>query len=113
MEFPKISNWPQWPGDQTLRSAREAGRGGTGAGRRSSPGAELDRSAPRRASFVKPDVDYVVVLDDVGFEFEAEFAGAFGLGFAARRDKILETDDFGADESFLDVAVNRAGGVPG
>jgi hypothetical protein len=40
-------------------------------------------------------------------------AGALGLGFAPRFDKIRKTDDFRPDETFLQVGVDRPGCFPG
>jgi len=52
-------------------------------------------------------------LHHVGLEFETLFARAFGLSLAARRAEIRKTDDFRADEPFLDVRVDGARRFPG
>jgi hypothetical protein len=40
---------------------------------------------------VEPEVGRVVVLHDVWFRLQPHFAGALGLGFAARLDEIRRT----------------------
>src|SRR4029450_12484631 len=63
-------------------------------------------------SFVKPEVNEVVVVHDVRLDFQALLSGALGLSPPARLDKVREADDLGPDKPFLDVRVNRAGGLP-
>src|SRR6185312_8736266 len=59
---------------------------------------------------VEEDVDDVAVLDDVLLAFGAEEAALLGFGFAACSHKVVEADDFGADEATAQVAVDFAGG---
>src|SRR5438128_3445433 len=63
--------------------------------------------------FIEAEVEQIVVLDDVLFGFQALFAGAFGLGFAAGLNKILKTNDLGTDEALLNVRVDGSGSFPG
>src|ERR1035437_9171961 len=79
---------------------------------RSHPLADWCRG-PLSSLLVEPEVGQVVVLHDVGLRLQPHFAGAFGLGFAARLDEIRIADDFRADEALLDVRVNGAAGFPG
>src|SRR5438034_8664076 len=70
-------------------------------------------SAPvTRRLFVKPEVQHIVILDDILFRFQPLFAGAFGLSLATRFDEIGKADYFGANKSLLHVGVDGAGGFP-
>src|SRR6185295_11703163 len=61
---------------------------------------------------VEPKIRHVVVLHDVDLEFETLFARAFGLRLAARLREVGKADDLGADETLLNVSMDRAGGFP-
>src|SRR2546425_75969 len=67
---------------------------------------------PCRSLLVEAEVHQVVVLDNVRFCFQAQFAGAFGLRLATSLDEIVEADDLGADEPFLNVSMDHSGGFP-
>ena len=62
---------------------------------------------------VEPEVGHVVVLHDVLLRLQPHLVGALGLRLAARLDQIRVADDLRADETLLDVRVNRAAGLPG
>src|SRR5450759_2125434 len=66
----------------------------------------------RPHSLVEPEIHHVVVLHHVRFEFQSLFAGAFGLRLTARLHKIRKADDLGADESLLDIGVDRGRRFP-
>lgn len=59
-------------------------------------------------SDVEPEVHYITVLHDVVFAFDREPAGVTHGSFAAEADIIVIFDDFGADETFLEVGVDDA-----
>src|SRR5581483_562278 len=63
-----------------------------------------------RTSRREAEVDDVAVFDDVVLAFEAHLAVIAAGGHRAARDQMVVADDFGADESPLDVAVDLAGG---
>src|SRR5690349_8755023 len=72
-----------------------------------------ERLTERSRSLVKPKIHDVVVLHHVSLEFQALFAGAFGLRLTAGFNQIRKADDLRADEAFLNVRMNGAGGFPG
>src|SRR5688572_3204542 len=55
------------------------------------------------------EVDDVAVLDDVLLAFEAQLAGVAARGHGPARHERVVTDDLGANEAALNVAVNFAG----
>jgi hypothetical protein len=57
--------------------------------------------------------DDVAFLDDVFLAFEADLGFFAGGGEAACGEEIVPADDFGANETFFDVAVDGAGGFDG
>ena len=60
-------------------------------------------------SDVESEVHYITVLHDVVFAFDRQAAGVADGRFAAKADVVVVFDDFGADESFLEVGVDDAG----
>src|SRR5438552_8429532 len=58
----------------------------------------------------KPEVDDIAVVNDIFLAFEAELAVLAARGHGSSRDQVIVADDFRADESASDVAVNLAGG---
>src|SRR5262245_22571890 len=58
-----------------------------------------------------PEVDDVAVLHHVFLAFEAQLAAVAAGGHRAARHERVVADDFGADESARDVAVNLPGRV--
>ena len=52
---------------------------------------------------VKAEGQQIVVLNDVWFHLQTQFAGALGLSFAAGLEEVGEADDFGTNETFLEV----------
>ncbi len=59
-------------------------------------------------SDVESEVHYITVLHDVVFAFDRQAAGVADGRFAAKADVVVVFDDFGADESFLEVGVDDA-----
>ena len=57
--------------------------------------------------------DDVAFLDDVVAAFEADFALFAGVREASGGEQIFAAHDFGADETFFDVAVDFASGFDG
>lgn len=57
--------------------------------------------------------DDVAFLDDVFLAFETDLSFFFGGGDTASSQEVTATDDFGADEAFLDVAVDGPGSFDG
>ena len=53
----------------------------------------------------------VTVLDDVVLALDGEFSGGTAFGFGAVFDEVVVFDDFGADETFLEVGVDDSGGT--
>ena len=53
----------------------------------------------------------VAVLDDVFLAFHAHLAGGTNGGFRLILDEVVILDDLGADETFLEVAVDHTGGL--
>src|SRR2546425_11532466 len=68
--------------------------------------------APVSGLFVEPEVHQVIVLHNVRFCFQAQFAGSCGLRFATGLDDIVKADDLSADEPFLNVGVDDTAGFP-
>ena len=78
------------------------------------PKAAASRRTPKaRPLFAKAEIHDVVVVHHVGLQFQADFAGAFGLRLPARFRQIGEADDLGADESLLHVGMDGARRLPG
>src|SRR5690606_16082665 len=59
-------------------------------------------------SNVEAKVDHIAIADDVLFPFDRHLAGFFALSFAAESEEVLPPNDFGFDESSLEVRVNHA-----
>src|SRR5947199_10836508 len=57
--------------------------------------------------------DDVAFLDDVVAAFEANFALFAGMCEASGGEQVFAAHNFGADETFFDVAVDFAGGFDG
>ena len=53
----------------------------------------------------------VTVLHHVVLAFEPHFAGVAGAAFAAAADIVVIGDGLGADETLLEIGVDRAGGL--
>src|SRR5690554_4546791 len=62
---------------------------------------------------VEPEMDNVAIFDDVFLAFQTPLAGILGAGFALVLHEIIVADDFGADESPLEIGVNYGGGLGG
>src|SRR5579859_7074061 len=57
-------------------------------------------------------IHQVVVLHNVLFGLQAQLARPFGLGLTAGGAEVGKADDLGANETLLQVRVNRAGCLP-
>ena len=62
-------------------------------------------------SDVEAEVHDVAVLDYVFLAFYGHLAGFLDGGLASQRDEVVVFDHFCADESFLEVGVDDAGGL--
>src|SRR5947208_2522750 len=70
-------------------------------------------AARRSASDIEAKIDDVAVRDRIFLALESRPTRLLAFGFAAVAHEIVVGDDFGADESLLDVAVDLAGGLLG
>ena len=62
-------------------------------------------------SHIEQEVHHVAVFDDILFTFGAEDSGGAAGGFGLVLDVIVEADDFGTDETALEVRVDDARGL--
>src|SRR6266481_419169 len=61
----------------------------------------------------KAKMDDVAVLDNVVFTFQSKLSRFFTFCLAAKDNKILVGDHFGADKTTLDIAMNLSCRFPG
>ena len=114
-------------GDLVMGQALDRALAGDGGeGRRGDvPVGRLDQPGPGRGSgggrlddeiFThsrEPEIDDVAVPDGVVFALETKSAGLLGLSPSSPAKEFLEGDDFGPDETLLDVGVDRPRGLEG
>lgn len=62
-----------------------------------------DAGSVVRGSDVKPEVDYISILHDVIFAFEAQFARLSAFRLAAAIDQIFVSDNLGADKAAFNI----------
>ncbi len=60
-----------------------------------------------RALIVEPEMHHVAIGDDVILAFQAEFSGVARARFTLARHIIGIGDGFGADETLLEIRMNR------
>src|SRR5579872_6578116 len=70
----------------------------------------IHRGAPTRSGS-KTEMKHVAVGDDIILAFETKFPGFAGARFAAAGDIIRIGDCLGANEAFLEIGVDDAGGL--
>src|SRR5262245_35905674 len=61
------------------------------------------------SSHCESEVNDIAVLDDVLLAFQPQLSFVASLAFAAGSDEVVVVNDFGPDESALEVAVDAAG----
>src|SRR6202012_3966986 len=67
------------------------------------------RPSKRRLD-VEAELDHVAVLDDIFFALNPQLACLARLGGGPECDQIVVVNDFGGDESALEISVNHARG---
>src|SRR3546814_12556534 len=70
-------------------------------------GGQCPPYARTRTSDVEEEVQHVAVLDDVFLAFLAQPPSRGGAGFALVLDEVVVADRLGADEAFLEIAVDH------
>ena len=58
-------------------------------------------------------MEYIAVLDQIFFAFQAHFSGFLGSRFAVAGDEVFGRDGFGADEAAFEIGVDDTGGLRG